>query len=629
MLAVAAFCCFLFFGYALSSLLFADLSLRKRLTFACALALLANMWMPALFSFVLGFTVLSQLLAAVLALLSGAGILLWRRRKPALSKPEKDGGWKPWLCCVLPAFLFSAVLLYTHTLLPSESGALTTGQSTYGDMSMHLGFITSISEQTVFPPYYSILPGTPVGYPFLCDAVSSTYYTLGLPLRTAYMLPSVWALFCVFSSAYLLFEAWLKDNRKAVMGFVLFFVGAGFGFLYFLPQNGDWSNFTRIFTAFYETPTNYVEENIRWVNPIADLLIPQRATLYGWAVLFPCLYLLYRAAFEGRRRYFPLLGVMAGLLPLIHTHSFLALALISAVLLFFRVAHERKQNGFWPALKPWLLYAGIAAAIALPQLFCFTFRQSNNEGFLRFGFNWANEGDFYFAFYIKNIGIPYLMILPAFLLSSRETKQWYAGGLLILLLSEILIFQPNPYDNNKLLYIWHLMTCGMVGGFFVDAFDYLKEHRVFRAAGAAILLFVCCIGGVLTLGRELVSEYELFSPQEVRAAEFVKEDTAPDSIFLTANNHDNFVAALTGRNIVCGSWSYLYYHGLDYGDEEQSLKTLYETPTLLGLRLANVDYVLISSHERSTYRVDEAWFEENCELIYQDTGLLIYRVPSN
>ena len=28
--------------------------------------------------------------------------------------------------------------------------------------------------------------------------------------------------------------------------------------------------------------------NIRWVNPIADLLVPQRATLFGWAVGFAC-----------------------------------------------------------------------------------------------------------------------------------------------------------------------------------------------------------------------------------------------------------------------------------------------------------------------------------------------------
>ena len=57
---------------------------------------------------------------------------------------------------------------------------------------------------------------------------------------------------------------------KAALAFYLFFMGSGFGFFYFLGGRG---NFSRIFTAFYETPTNYVAENIVWVNPIVDLLV--------------------------------------------------------------------------------------------------------------------------------------------------------------------------------------------------------------------------------------------------------------------------------------------------------------------------------------------------------------------
>ena len=58
-------------------------------------------------------------------------------------------------------------------------------------------------------------------------------------------------------------------------------MGSGFGFVYFLK---DAATFKGIFTGFYTTPTNYTTKNIVWVNPIVDLLIPQRATLFGWAV---------------------------------------------------------------------------------------------------------------------------------------------------------------------------------------------------------------------------------------------------------------------------------------------------------------------------------------------------------
>jgi len=519
--------------------------------------------------------------------------------------------------------LLSLFLLYTHTLLPGADGSLHTGQSTYGDMPMHLGFITSISEQVSFPPYYSILPKTSVGYPFLCDEVSSVLYTLGMPLRFAYMLPSAFALCAVLMGGYFFFRQWLKDGRKTALAFFLFFVGGGFGIYYFLRgslQNP--SNFTRIFTAFYETPTNYVEENIKWVNPIADMLIPQRATLFGWALLFACLFLLYRAAFEGEERYFLPLGILAGCLPLVHTHSFLALGIISVVLLVLSI----KRNGFrWRTLRPWAVYGITALLLSMPQLLLFTFRQSSEKGFLRFGFNWANDGDNYFWFYIKNIGLPYLLIIPALIKADKNSRRLYAGGLAILIICEFIIFQPNPYDNNKLLYVWHLLTCGLVAGYMVDLYDRMKKFRVIRVAAAVLAIAVCTISGTLTLAREAVSDYVLFNADEVALSEYIIDNTAPDAKFLTATNHDNAVAALTGRDIVCGSGSYLYYHGLDYYEQTAAVEEMYERPSAKLLTTWGVDYVLIGSYERKNYDVDSAWFAANCDEVFRSGKLILYK----
>ena len=623
MAALFAAACFLFCGQMLSHTVFEREGRAVKLWLGGVFGITLWMWLPALFSFFLDFTVLSQWLAAAAAVLLSAFLLLKKRSafsRALLQKPGKPGLYA--LLWTLPLWLFSLWLLLTHTIPAAADGSLRAGQSTYGDMAMHLGFLTSFSVQKTFPPNYSILPGTPMGYPFLCDSISSTLYTLGLSLRWAYLLPMAAALLCVFSGGYLLLRQWLKDTRKAALGQILFFLGGGFGFAYFLDGlRDDPQNFKRIFTAFYETPTNYVKENVRWVNPIADLLIPQRATLFGWTLLFACLFLLYRAAFEKKNEYFLPLGILAGCLPLVHTHSFLALGLISAVLFLRALIREKSA-----ALKPWLLYAGAALLLAAPQLLCFTFRQSGSEGFLRLGFNWSNAGDNYFWFYIKNIGLPYLLLLPAFLSADRDSRWLYGGGLLILLLSECIIFQPNPYDNNKLLFVWHLLGCGLVAGFLVNCFDRLKGIRG-RAVLAALTVCVCILGGVLTLGREAVSDYELFSSDEVALSEYVKEQTPADAIFLTANNHDNAIAALTGRNILCGSGSYLYFHGLNYSENQAALTELYETPSLEGLRRWNVDYILISSHERYAYDVDEAWFSAHCTPVYSSGNIILYQAP--
>ena len=140
----------------------------------------------------------------------------------------------------------------------------------------------------------------------------------------------------VFFGAWLFFTGWLKDRAKSILAMILFFLNGGFGFAYFLSDLGEsYDNFTRIFTAFYETPTNLIGENIRWVNVIVDMMVPQRATLFGWAILFPLLYVLYRAVYAQKHAYFLPAAIFAGSMVMIHTHSFLALGLICGVWLLF------------------------------------------------------------------------------------------------------------------------------------------------------------------------------------------------------------------------------------------------------------------------------------------------------
>lgn len=614
---------FVLSGLCAARFLLSDERPLIRLWLGGVIGLLLLIWLPALLSFLLGFTLLSQLLALGLAALLGAAAWLGSKRR----MPQKQL-WlseSSVLITLLPLFVVGVILLSTHTIAP-RNGALYVGQSTYGDLAMHLGFITSIAEQGTFPPMYSICPDTAVGYPFLSDSVSSTFYLLGASLRFATMLPAMYAYLLVLLGVYLFFERYLQDGAKTRLATLLFFLGGGFGFAYFfdlLQINSG--NFSRIFTAFYETPTNNVNFGVKWVNPIADMLVPQRATLFGWALLFPCLYLLYRAAFEDDRRCFPLLGVIAGGMPLIHTHSFLALGVISAVYLFrslLRREGEQQWLGF-------LQYAALVALLAGPQLLLFTFRQS--ASFLQFTWNWANTTDHFLWFYIKNLGLLFLLLPVALFDTDRRHRAILSGAGLLWLLAEVVQFQPNPYDNNKLLFVCFAFLCGLVADYLVRTYRRLCRAEGGHAPGTRALSILVCaalfLSGTLTLMREYHSEYQLIGAEEAAAADYVREHTAPDAVFLTHNNHNNAIAALTGRNIVCGSGSFLYYHGVDYADREQALRLMYEQPGthLAALAAAyDVDYIYVGGHERSNYACDLAYFNENFRLLYDAAGIRIY-----
>ena len=606
---------FLAAGAGLARRLVPHSDVQERLVFASAFATALLAGLPALAALVFGFT----LPAALAALAVAAAVAVWGwlpAGGTAMGKGVEKGFW----LCVLPAAALTGWLLFTHTLYLKD-GAYWCGQSTYGDLPMHLALIQALAQQGDFPPGFSLLAGqTVAGYHYLCESVSSVFLLLGSGLKMACLLPEFAALPAVFGGAWLLAKRLLKSAGAASLAFWLFFMGSGFGFVYFL--GGEKGNFTRIFTAFYETPTNYVQENIRWVNPIVDLLVPQRATLFGWALLFPALALLAAFALENRRRLWPAIALLAAPLPLTQTHAALALALICAVLFFRQLITDRSRA----SLAPWLALAAVCTVMWLPQMLGEILPGvQGGERFLRLSFNWANEGDNYFWFYIKNIGVVYLLLVPAFLAAGKALRWFYGGGLAILLLSEFVVFQPNDYDNNKLLFVWHLLGCILVAGLLCRLAKKLPK----RAAGAAlagVLVFLATFGSVLTVGRELVSEYQQFSADAIAAGEWAKEETDPHALFLTGTQHINAVASLAGRTVLCGSPSYLYYHGLNYGEQQAAAKAMYETPSAALLEEWGVDYVVFSGFERSEFAADESWYQSNCTEVFRQGEYVIYQV---
>lgn len=596
-----------------------------RIWLGLAFGMAMLIWFPALTSFALGFTMLSQMLGLALCVAVGAVCFLLSRRRSLTAAPWQDE--LPALISCGMLFLFCMALLSTH-VIAERDGALYVGQSTYGDLAMHLGFISSIATQGTFPPMYSICPDKAVCYPFLSSSVGSTFYLFGTSLRFATMLTAAYAFLLVIFGAYCFFEGWLAQKRKAVFATLLFFIGGGFGFWYFFDlakDNPD--NLLRLFTGFYETPTNLVDHGLRWVNPIADMLIPQRALLFGWSLLFACLYLLHRAAIKRDTSAFVPLGLLAGCLPLIHTHSFLALGIVSGFF-FLRSITLREGRG---QLAGYLRYLVIALALALPQLVLFTFRQSGS--FLQFHFNWANESDSYLWFYIKNLGLLALLAPVAFVAAKKEDKASVGGAILLWIVAELIQFQPNQYDNNKLLFVCFAFLCGLVASWLVDAKDKLSRGGVRSRMSTAVLSGIVCVAlflsGGLTLAREYVSEYQLVDRDHLQAAEYVKEHAEPDATFLTNNNHNNCIAALTGRNIVCGSGTFLFFHGVDYTAREASLEPLYEQPSTFFEPLAKdygIDYVFIGPYERSNYDVDDAYFADRFDVFYENDSIVIYRV---
>ena len=500
---------FLFFGVMAVRFLLPRHRPLNRLWLGLSLGLLEEMWLPAIGAFLFSFDAEAHVFAAgVVFILTVLCWFLRDRRMPAEWDEKETALLRQLLVIGLPLTILGIWLQYTHVMRVAADGSWHVGQSTYGDLPMHLSFITGLVGKK-FPADYPFYPGNRLSYPFLTDSLSSTFCLLGSSLQAATVLPASLMMALCYMGVLVLARDMTSGKKTALLAAALFFLNGGLGFLYdfdlagsgvwtadpeapFLVRAGqtvsDWfssvsQRVEHILTGYYKTPTNQPDpNNLRWSNVICDMMVPQRTLLGGWCMVIPCFYLLnseFRARMrdpENHSRGLVLLGIWAGALPLIHTHSFLALGLASFGAMCYDLIHGdpkamvvRKPRG--RILLRYLAYAAIAAVLAVPQLICFTFAQTFQEGsrsFLTFQFNWVNNPggygmrDLYLWFYIKNIGLPFLALIAALFEKNPRNRRIFCMALPIILAAEFVRFQPNEYDNNKLLYLAWLLCCMII-----------------------------------------------------------------------------------------------------------------------------------------------------------------------
>ncbi len=630
MIGIIYYLYFLVIGFLYIKALFKEKDIYFKLWLGAVCGNLIMMIGIVPFAFIFKFSYISHILLVIISAILYIVIKHYTKdnQKENLYCEEKTLNIRTLCFMILPLTLVICILLTNHTLAPYENGAVASGQSTYGDLQMHLGFVTSIAEQGKFPPDYAFLSGYKLNYPFFSDMLSSSLYLLGTPLRWAYLVPSYCMSLLLVSGFYILSFKITKRKSAAIIATLFFFLNGGFGFWYFVDgAKADPSLFTRIFTEYYKTPTNYNEMNIRWSNTICDMIVPQHTTMAGWCMIIPCLYLLLDATNKKSKRNYVLLGVIAGAMPMIHTHSFLALGIISAVLFFAYLFDTEDKKSY---IVNWTVYGGIALIMAMPQLCLWTFTQTvGNNTFLNLNFNWVNENDAYLWFYIKNWGMTFLLVIPAIFNADKDKKKLFLAAFTIFIIAELIQFQPNPYDNNKLFYITYMILLIIVCDFLLKLFDKLKGVKL-RGYFAVITVILFTFSGILSIAREYVSggQYQTFSKDDIEISRYVKENVPKDAIFLTGTDHINPVVTLAGRTVYVGSPLYVHFHG--FGDEfnkrSQEVNAILNSSTQDIVKFCKdkgISYVFVGQHERENINFNTL---KDLECVYISGNNMLYKI---
>ena len=641
MLGIVIYAYFLFIGYVYSCYVFRGRDVYFRAWMGGIfgnILLMAGIVIP---SFIFGFSYISHIALIVLSALPAAWLVKKegfdtfkklisgidttqktnsqdKKNASNSDKPEAIMDWRIFVCVVLPISLIIWVLLTNHILVPNADGGTTTGQCTYGDLRLHLSFVTSIAEQGAFPPDYSIMPGHTIGYPFFVDMLSSSLFLFGTPLRWAVLIPSYVISMLLVMGFYIVSYTLTKRTSAAVIATVLFFFGGGLGFAYFFEgAKSDPENFKQIFTGYYHLPTNArasdFYKNIQWVNPINDMIVPQRTTMAGWCVFQSVIWLLTEAVKTNKRKLYIMLGIISGCMLMIHTHTFLAFGIICAVMFFIYIYLAAKQGNVKDVFVNWVIFGGIVAVMIIPQLLLWTLKQAGGDSFMSFHFNWENNtgnmDDPYPWFYLKNWGIPALFAIPAIIAAKKENKRLIAGAALVFIIAEFVLFQPLTYDNNKMFFIPYMLLIILTADWLIMMWDKL-QGMTGRIYLAVIVIAAGTLSGTLSICREYVSgtnkdhgKYHMYSADEMKMSEYIRENTPKDAVILTGNDLLSPVYALTGRDIYLGPGNFLSTHGMDdatrnkmtsdlssaYSSSYENLKSFCEEN--------GIDYVYVGEHE--------------------------------
>ena len=555
-------------------------------------------------------------------------------------------------------YLVSSIVLwqvFSKAMIQDADGISTGLLNNFGDLPFHLSVITGFAYGNNFPPEDPTYAGVRFTYPFLSDFCSAIFVRAGADLQQSMFIENI-----ILAVSFLgLLHRWalvmLKDRLAAVITPLLVLLNGGFGWILLFSKAN--TNDYGLLGVFRDLPPSFTvipETTWRWGNAISALLIPQRGFLLGlplavmvftqwWLATNPETSVTESSANEKKPKQSKRelvrdkvevnshwlddsmcrmigAGVIAGLLPLAHAHSFVVVMSMSACLVLI----QRR----W---RVWLAFMIVASLVAIPQLWWSTSHTAvSAKSFFALEIGWDRGTENPFLFWFKNTGLFIPLILVALLsrgkeyLVNRRLLLFYLPFTLCFIIPNFLKMAPWIWDNIKVLFYWWVASAPIVALLL----SRLWRDGFIRRVTAVILFVGLTLAGALDVaGIALRStKYGIFDLSGLRFAEFVKQNIAPRALIMHAPVHNEPVF-LTGRKSLMGYPGHIWTHGLEFVKRESDIKSVYAgTPDADQILSSyDVDYIVVGPLERLVMPVNEQFFSRY-EKIGDVSGYKLYKV---
>lgn len=454
---------------------------------------------------------------------------------------------------VIYFFFYAAVaiamaLIFQRALLEEANGMYTGVLNNYGDLPFHLSVITRFAYGQNFPPEDPTFAGVRFTYPFITDFISAMFVRAGASLRAAMFIENYIIAIALVGVVHRFGQRLVRNRTAAILTPLLILLNGGFGWTLL------WDDVQKIeggvFQILKHIPHSYtilpeIEKAWRWGNSITSLLLTQRGFLLGiplavmvfglwWAALTdtetrgrgdtekkrakkhqePALRVSASPRLPISARRMLAAGILTGLLPLIHAHSFISIMLVATFLVpwiyrrawiayaaavlfggtiffisagygaggstlikvaFLLIVLGLIANLFFllprPHLKLWVCFFVMALVVGLPQIFWSTRGSAvSTKSFIAWQFGWdSNEQEMFGSTPVGSQPIETVPPVRKWIQRAPYVAWFWLKntGLFIPLLIIALVWKPDDYLVPRKLLLFYLpfTLCFLVPNF--------------------------------------------------------------------------------------------------------------------------------------------------------------------
>jgi hypothetical protein len=523
-------------------------------------------------------------------------------------------------------------LLWRDALELRPDGLWAGHEYIWSDWPTHLALVTRFAwGGGDFPPQNVHMAGLPLAYHYLSDLTPAAFVVLGMDPFGALELHS-FVLSVLAALAVWAFARRMTGRRSAAtLGTVLFLVGAGLGWMAHLANLDLGQGPVAALIGDPWDPKTQVAAHVRVFNPYIAFLMSQRAYLYGLPIAMLVLSAVGIAAPRRSIGLFVAAGVVAGLLPLAHLPTLLAMAIVIPIVALALLDRPWRIGGL--PIRGWLAFGLAWVVVSVPQLLTQLGGGSGALSATRIQLGWvAGEGDFtdtWLSFWLLNAGLLGILCAIAIAIAIIDRHRRPGDRLLpprglrmmlalqvIFVVVNVVVFQPWDWDNHKILVYWMLSAAILSAALLVAMWRRARRWswagRGLARVGLAGLVVAIVAGPILENAWMLGGggRYRMLTTEQLDLAARVREVAPAGSVVVTGMGSHDPVQMLSGRQVLMGYWGQLWVSGIPHGEREAEVLRIYRlAPDAADLiERYGVSAVVVGPDERSGLGADEAGY---------------------